>query len=213
MCLQKFASQTVVRQALCLLLKGWRRSTGRLDIRSGVGNVASRCNITHSFLTRVRCRALTPSLLLYWIIYKYWMEILNLKLAKNVFVSYSSKDRAVVEPITKLLDVCGLNVFFDQNDIMPGDRWDEHIFHAIKKCDVFILMWCCHASESLWVKEEYNYALELKETVVPVKFCPEQLPHVFSRIQYLDMSQSCNHYCDQPVSYAKFHRHETSLLR
>jgi formylglycine-generating enzyme required for sulfatase activity len=58
----------------------------------------------------------------------------------RVFLSYSSKDRQLVEPIHLALRAQGHTVFFDRADLPPGEEYDERIRRAIEKCQLFVFM-------------------------------------------------------------------------
>src|SRR5207253_380011 len=60
--------------------------------------------------------------------------------AMRVFLSYSSKDRQLVEPIHLVLRAQGHTVFFDRADLPPGEEYDERIRRAIEKCQLFVFM-------------------------------------------------------------------------
>ena len=51
----------------------------------------------------------------------------------DVFLSYSSHDRALVEQVARLLSIHGIKVWFDKWCIRPGVGWQEAIEHGIAK--------------------------------------------------------------------------------
>ena len=56
----------------------------------------------------------------------------------EIFVSYSSRDRALVFPIVEQLKQQGLSVWFDSQRLQGGMKWAQQIVQAIKKCRVFV---------------------------------------------------------------------------
>jgi formylglycine-generating enzyme required for sulfatase activity len=58
----------------------------------------------------------------------------------RVFLSYSSEDRKLVEPIYLALRAQGHAVFFDRGDLPPGEEYDVRIRRAIEKSHLFIFM-------------------------------------------------------------------------
>jgi hypothetical protein len=56
----------------------------------------------------------------------------------RVFLSYSSKDRALVEPIYLALRAQRHNVFFDRADLPPGEEYDIRIRRAIERSHLFV---------------------------------------------------------------------------
>lgn len=56
----------------------------------------------------------------------------------KIFLSYSSRDRSLVEPILFALRAQKHAVFFDRSDLPPGEEFDTRIRRAIEHCDLFI---------------------------------------------------------------------------
>jgi formylglycine-generating enzyme required for sulfatase activity len=64
----------------------------------------------------------------------------------RVFLSYSSQDRASVEPIYWALRAQRHKVFFDRTDLPPGEEYDIRIRQAIERSHLFVFL---ASSESL----------------------------------------------------------------
>ena len=60
--------------------------------------------------------------------------------AMRVFLSYSSEDRDLVEPVYLALCAQGHTVFFDRADLPAGEEYDVRIRKAIEKSQLFIFM-------------------------------------------------------------------------
>jgi formylglycine-generating enzyme required for sulfatase activity len=58
----------------------------------------------------------------------------------RIFLSYSSKDRALAEPIYFTLRADRHKVFFDRSDLSPGQEYDAHIREAIEAADLFLFL-------------------------------------------------------------------------
>ena len=58
----------------------------------------------------------------------------------RVFLSYSSTDRNLVEPIYFALRAQGNTVFFDRADLPAGDEYDVRIRRAIEKSHLMVFM-------------------------------------------------------------------------
>jgi len=56
----------------------------------------------------------------------------------NIFLSYASQDRAVVEPVRFALVAQGHDVFFDRETLPAGEEYDARIRRAIEGADLFI---------------------------------------------------------------------------
>ena len=58
----------------------------------------------------------------------------------RVFLSYSSEDRKLVEPIYLALRAQGHSVFFDRGELPPGEEYDVRIRRAIENSQLFVFM-------------------------------------------------------------------------
>src|SRR3954466_14597165 len=55
-----------------------------------------------------------------------------------VFLSYASEDAAAALRISEALRQAGVEVWFDQNELVGGDAWDQKIRRQIKECALLI---------------------------------------------------------------------------
>ena len=55
-----------------------------------------------------------------------------------VFLSYASQDAEAVRRIAEALRAAGVEVWFDQNELVGGDAWDQKIRGQIKECALFV---------------------------------------------------------------------------
>jgi hypothetical protein len=55
-----------------------------------------------------------------------------------VFISYSRHDSAAVECLAGALQAAGVEVWFDRNELKPGDAWAAAILQGIQNCSLFI---------------------------------------------------------------------------
>ena len=72
------------------------------------------------------------------------------------FLSHSSKDKPVVEPVYAELNAA--NVHYDIRSFAEGDRSEGAIFDAISDTDLFVLFASRSALSSSWVKHEIDLA-------------------------------------------------------
>jgi hypothetical protein len=56
----------------------------------------------------------------------------------KIFLSYSSKDRELVEPVALALNAEAHDVFFDREDLPAGDEYDARIRKAIEASHLFV---------------------------------------------------------------------------
>ncbi len=104
----------------------------------------------------------------------------------RVFVSYSSHDRGLVEPVVRLLRANESLVFFDWNDISPGRLWRDSIKTALETVELVALFWCAHSSKSSEVEWEYKSALELGKRLLPILLDSTPLPPMLAVWQAID---------------------------
>jgi hypothetical protein len=70
------------------------------------------------------------------------------------FLSYASPDRVRVLQCAQMLNLLGIDFFHDVLRLPPGKEYEERIFAAIDRCDLFLLFWSTSAARSEWVQRE-----------------------------------------------------------
>ena len=78
---------------------------------------------------------------------------------RNIFTSYSHADKRIVLAIRKAYEALGDNSFLDVENLRSGQDWNAALFRAIDRSDIFQLFWSSHSAKSLYVQQEYQYAL------------------------------------------------------
>jgi hypothetical protein len=58
----------------------------------------------------------------------------------DVFLSYSAKDRQWVSQFQTALREAGLRAWFDVQDILPGDRWEDQIQRALRESTTLVVV-------------------------------------------------------------------------
>ena len=102
------------------------------------------------------------------------------------FASYSRRDSGFVEPIVSLMRTAGGHIFYDQTDIAPGDKWNTVISNGLNKAQVLFVFWSKHASQSDYVRDEVETAINQKKTIVPVLLDDTELWDVIAEFQWVD---------------------------
>lgn len=77
----------------------------------------------------------------------------------KVFISYSRKDSACVETVVRRLEGQGYDVWLDKASIPLSDDWQKSIREGVKAAGATLLFWSKDASESPYVQQEYELAL------------------------------------------------------
>lgn len=87
----------------------------------------------------------------------------------QVFISYSSKDKAIGDAACARLEARGLGCWIAPRDIRPGCEWGEAIVAGIAACQVFVLIFSANANESPQVRREIERAVHHGLVVVPFR--------------------------------------------
>ncbi len=82
----------------------------------------------------------------------------------RIFLSYASQDRAAVEPIHHALAQQGHDVFFDREDLPPGESYGIRIRTAIERCQLFI---CCLSPDTVDAGSYTLTEIEIAQRVWP----------------------------------------------
>jgi formylglycine-generating enzyme required for sulfatase activity len=63
----------------------------------------------------------------------------------KIFLSYASQDREIAQSINRALLEQGHDVFFDREDLMPGEEFHNQIRRTIENADLFVFLISEHA--------------------------------------------------------------------
>lgn len=99
----------------------------------------------------------------------------------NVFISHNRADKATARLLALALVEQGVNVWFDEWDLRPGDSITGGIERGLSQADVFVLVWSADAKASKWVGTELRACLrrrvdDHKLRIVPVMVDATPLP-------------------------------------
>jgi TIR domain len=112
----------------------------------------------------------------------------SLKPTQLAFVSYAREDAEFVLRLAKDLRAGGANVWIDQLDIGPGQRWDRAVDDALAKCPQLLAILSPAALESTNVMAEVSRAQEEGKTVLLVIYRGCKIPFRLRRLQYVDLT-------------------------
>ncbi len=87
----------------------------------------------------------------------------------DVFVSYSSKEKAVADAVVSALENEGIRCWYAPRDIAPGADWADSITQAIHECRIMILVFSKNANHSQRVIDEINYAISQEKIILPFR--------------------------------------------
>jgi hypothetical protein len=103
------------------------------------------------------------------------------------FFSYSREDSEFVLRLAGDLKASGANVWLDQMDIVPGQRWDEAVERALADCPRMLVVLSPAAVHSTNVMDEVSFALQEGKTVIPILYRDCAIPFRLRRVQYIDL--------------------------
>ncbi|HKU72587.1 MAG TPA: toll/interleukin-1 receptor domain-containing protein [Pyrinomonadaceae bacterium] len=116
-------------------------------------------------------------------------------LSKLIFVSYARKDIERVRLICEKLKNLEFDLWFDQEDLVAGERWEDKIRDVINDSRIFLLFLSSSWVENRsYVQKELGIALEvLKEMpsdqvyIVPVRLDDCKVPRELSDLHWMDV--------------------------
>jgi tetratricopeptide (TPR) repeat protein len=94
---------------------------------------------------------------------------------KAVFLSYASQDAESAKRIAEALRAAGVEVWFDQNELVGGDAWDQKIRRQIKECTLFVPL----ISANTNARAEGYFRLEWKLAVDRSHLMADDMPFLF----------------------------------
>jgi hypothetical protein len=87
--------------------------------------------------------------------------------AIDVFISYSTTDRAIAEDIANRLRALQLMVFLSHDTITTGPAWRSQVGVALRRCRVAVLLLSTQSLQSDWVRYEIGALWALNKAVAP----------------------------------------------
>lgn len=109
-------------------------------------------------------------------------------LSTTIFVSYARADADVALKLAGDLKTAGVNVWLDQLDIPPGERWDRAVEEALERSKRLIVILSPTSVGSENVMDEVSYAIDEKKDIVPVIIERCRLPLRMRRFQFIDFT-------------------------
>lgn len=106
----------------------------------------------------------------------------------RTFFSYAREDAEFVLGLARDLRAAGGDLWLDQLDIEPGERWDRAVEAALESCPRLLVVLSPTSVASTNVMDEVSYALEEGKRVVPVLIRACKIPFRLRRVQYIDLS-------------------------
>jgi hypothetical protein len=103
-----------------------------------------------------------------------------------VFISYSTKDMPRVLEVERALTDSQIEVFIAEHSVRPGDHLAQTIMDAIRRCDLFVLLWSKNSEESRWVSQEVGAAASAEKPIIPIVLdAGVPLPSFAAELKYI----------------------------
>jgi len=109
--------------------------------------------------------------------------------APATFFSYCREDSGFALRLAGDLKAAGANVWLDQLDIIPGERWDRSVEDALTDCRRMVVILSPASVSSVNVMDEVSVAIEEQKTVIPVIYRDCTVPFRLRRVQHVDFRQ------------------------
>ena len=111
-------------------------------------------------------------------------------MAHDVFLSYSSQDKAAADAACNVLERKGVRVWMAPRDILPGVGWAQSIIGAINNARIMVLVYSSSANASHQIEREVERAINKGIPVMPFRVEDVQpnatLEYFISETHWLD---------------------------
>ena len=112
-------------------------------------------------------------------------------MAKQVFISYSSKDSKIASSICGALEARGHHCWMSSRDVRPGENFQGAIVRAIREARVMVMVFSSNANNSDEIKKEMALASHSRLMVIPVRaedvLPSEDFTYELATRQWIDM--------------------------
>ena len=120
-----------------------------------------------------------------------------------VFVSYAREDSAAAQSMAEALRKHGIEVWFDQKELVGGDAWDTKIRRQIKECTLFLAVISANTNARLegYFRREWKLAIDRthdmadeKAFLLPVVIDAQppgaaRVPEKFYEVQWITLAE------------------------
>ncbi len=110
----------------------------------------------------------------------------------DIFVSYGRQDVAQVSEVISALNMHGLSVWWDREELRAGELWQEQIVQGLQNAKAILAFLSDNSIKSRWVMAEVQGALKAGAKVIPVLLSGSHmnaLPVDIRHYQILDMNE------------------------
>jgi TIR domain/Protein of unknown function (DUF1566) len=113
----------------------------------------------------------------------------------RVFLCHASEDKDTVRDVYRVLVREGYDPWLDEEDLLPGQFWEEEIPNAIRLSDyVLIFFSTVSVTKRGYVQKEFRLALDVLDEIpegqifmIPVRVDDCEIPRKFRHLQWCDL--------------------------
>lgn len=109
---------------------------------------------------------------------------------KEVFISYSSKDKEIAEMVCSYLEQHHISCWVAYRDNIKGEPYAREIIRGIKETSIVVVLFSHNSNASENVLNEVDQAFRLERTIIPFKLkkaeMSDELKYYLSRRQWVD---------------------------
>ncbi len=111
-------------------------------------------------------------------------------MTSEVFISYSSKDKAVADATCASLEATGIRCWMAPRDILPGTEYGAAIIDALDRCRAVVLIFSASANSSPQIHREIERAVSRGVPIIPVRIesilPTESMAYFMESVHWLD---------------------------
>lgn len=104
------------------------------------------------------------------------------------FLSYARADAPFALRLADDLRASGVDLWIDQRDIAPSQRWDRAVEAALRDCAAVVVVLSPRSVASENVLDEIGFAIDSRKDVVPLLYESCNVPMRISRMQRIDFT-------------------------
>lgn len=107
----------------------------------------------------------------------------------KIFISYSRQDAPFARRLASALSDAGADVWIDVEDIPAGMKWSTAIQEGLYQCEAMLVIISPYSMKSTNVEDEWQFYLDKRKVVIPVRLHPAEVHFQLNRIQYVDFHE------------------------
>ncbi len=131
-------------------------------------------------------------------------------MAKEIFLSYSNKDKSLARKIARDLGKKGINVWLADWEIFVGDSISQKIQNGLKKTRFIAVLLSKHSIKSNWVEKEWQTKIDCEVrdgnvTILPLKADDCEIPPLLKDKKYANFTKNYEYGLNELIQAVKRH--------